>query len=81
LIGNAVAPPMIAMITAPILSRIGVHANPVGDNDDNQKDSSTYTNEWGWSVAKDMLLEACPNDKRRVDLQRKLEAVSGLGDS
>ena len=63
MLGNAVAPPVIAMLAAPLLSCIGYH--PVMDE----------VGEWGWMITQRMLLEACPNDSRRHELKQKLHKV------
>lgn len=66
MIGNAVAPPVIAMLAAPLLSCIGYHPSSESDDD---------AQEWGWRVTKAMLLEASPADLRRSDLEEKLLKV------
>jgi len=59
MIGNAVAPPVIAMIAAPLIQLIGIASN--------------QDVKWGWNVTKEMLLEAAPNDGRRKYLIERLE--------
>ncbi|CAB9530542.1 methylase DsaV [Seminavis robusta] len=66
MLGNAVAPPLIAMIVAPLLHCIG--ALP----------STTTTS--GWDITRDMLLAASPNDPRREKLRQQLTEVD-LGKS
>lgn len=56
-LGNAVAPPVIAMLAAPLVQTLGL-----AKNNDN----------WGWKVAKELLIEASPNDYRRIELKKKL---------
>ena len=58
-LGNAVAPPLIAILAAPLLQSLGLAKN--NDNVD-----------WGWNVAKELLIEASPNDYRRIELKKKL---------
>jgi DNA (cytosine-5)-methyltransferase 1 len=63
MIGNAVSPPVIAMLTAPLLQ---------------YAELCRKTNEsvdWGWSVTKSMLLEAAPADSRKKNLEEKLSTV------
>ena len=56
MIGNAVAPPVVVMIAAPLLVRvIGLTMN---NND----------HDLGWKVARELLIEASPNDSRRIEL-------------
>ena len=63
MIGNAVAPPIIAMIVAPLLVKVlGLSIN---DND----------HDWGWKVARELLIEASPNDSRRIELETKLNNI------
>ena len=57
-LGNAVAPPVIAILAAPLVQTLGLAKN-------NDKD-------WGWNVAREMLIEASPNDSRRIELKKKL---------
>ena len=58
-LGNAVAPPVIAILAAPLVQTLGLAKNK--DKDD-----------WGWNVAKELLIEASPNDSRRIELEKKL---------
>jgi hypothetical protein len=62
MIGNAVAPPVIAVIAAALLEYVGLGL-------DGHKD-------WGWSVSKALLLSAVPNDARKNDLEAKLSNVN-----
>ena len=56
MIGNAVAPPVVVMIAAPLLVRvIGLTMN---NND----------HDLGWKVARELLMEASPNDSRQIEL-------------
>lgn len=54
MIGNAVAPPVIAMIAAPLVQTLGL------------------SNGDGWKAAKEILIDASPNDGRRLQLVTKL---------
>jgi DNA (cytosine-5)-methyltransferase 1 len=66
LLGNAVAPPVVAMLAAPLLQCIGIGiATP-------EQNVATY---WGWKVSKEMLLEATPNDSRRSELESRLDSI------
>ena len=65
MIGNAVAPPVIVMIAAPLLQF--VHVGGGGDDDHDET-----TRDWGWTVAQSLLLEASPDDSRRKELESKL---------
>lgn len=58
MIGNAVAPPLVAMIAAPLVQ------NAAQDN---------VANICGWLIARELLVEASPNDGRREAMERKLE--------
>jgi DNA (cytosine-5)-methyltransferase 1 len=58
MIGNAVAPPVIVMIAAPLVQLF--HLGGGGDDD------------WGWTIAQSLLLEASPDDSRRKELESKL---------
>ena len=60
MLGNAVAPPLIAMIVAPLLSIIRGGVQVVD----------------GWAIACEMLLEASPPDVRRQELREKLKSVN-----
>ena len=64
LLGNAVAPPVVAMIAAPLLQCMGI-STPEQNID----------NKWGWDVVKEMLLEAAPQDSRRSKLESRLELI------
>ena len=57
-LGNAVAPPVIAMLAAPLVQTLGLAKN--NDTD------------WGWNVSRELLIESSPNDSRRVELKKKL---------
>ena len=59
MIGNAVSPPVIAMLAAPLVQTLKLATN----NDDKL---------WGWRVARDLLIESSPNDYRRIELRSKL---------
>ena len=63
LLGNAVAPPVVAMIATPLLQCIGISTPE--QNVDN----------WGWKVVKEMLLEAAPHDSRRSKLESRFESI------
>ena len=73
MLGNAVAPPLIASIVAPLLSLIGVIGIPTTKNDDgnNYNDAKKVVD--GWEVTCEMLLDAVPQDSRKEELQKKLE--------
>ena len=58
-LGNAVAPPVIAMLAAPLVQTLDLAKS------DKDKD-------WGWSIAKELLIEASPNDSRRIELKENL---------
>jgi len=58
-LGNAVAPPVIAILAAPLVQTLGLAKN------NNDKD-------WGWIIAKELLIEASPNDYRRIELKKNL---------
>lgn len=60
MIGNAVAPPLIAIIAASLLQ----YTNIISD----QRESL------GWDVAKSMLMDACPEDRKKV-LQKAFEKI------
>mmetsp|Transcript_9916 Transcript_9916/g.14945 ORF Transcript_9916/g.14945 Transcript_9916/m.14945 type:complete len:421 (+) Transcript_9916:236-1498(+) len=64
MIGNAVSPPVIAMIAAALLRHIGIAEKKVEKS-------------WGWEVTQKILLEAITKDgMHREDLRRKISAVS-----
>lgn len=64
MIGNAVSPPVIAMIAAALLQHIG-------------KVEKQLKKSWGWEVTLKILLEAVPKDSKcRKDLRRKTSAIS-----
>ncbi|KAL9187679.1 hypothetical protein ACHAXT_006057 [Thalassiosira profunda] len=63
MLGNAVCPPVVALIAAHLLQCAGLGP---GDN-------SGY--DWGWSVAKTLLIEGSPDDERRLSLVDKLDKV------
>jgi DNA (cytosine-5)-methyltransferase 1 len=65
MVGNAVAPPIIAMIAAAVLEYIGLGC---GDKD---------IHDWGWGVTKTLLLAASPDDSRREALKYTLSKVIG----
>ena len=64
MVGNAVAPPIIAMIAAPLIDYIGCRRQDDG--------SSLNQADWGWDVTKTLLLAAAPNDFRKNELKQKL---------
>jgi DNA (cytosine-5)-methyltransferase 1 len=82
LLGNAVPPPLVAMVAAPLLCCCGVQApcsggsissGGCGGNSSNLPDGW----EWGWQIACKLLLEAAPVDGQRRDLlQQQLSSVS-----
>lgn len=83
LLGNAVPPPLVAMIAAPLLICFGVQPMDCSDfgvcgNDSNSvRDTMAVGWEWGWQIASKLLLEAAPVDGQRRDaLLRKLSSVS-----
>ena len=65
MIGNAVSPPLIVMIVAPLLQNLGLSPS-----------SHRQDPVWGWSVTQKILLEAAPNDDRRETLRRQLESCN-----
>jgi DNA (cytosine-5)-methyltransferase 1 len=67
MIGNAVAPPVIVMIAAPMLQFCDL-----GGGNDNHDET---TRDWGWTVAQSLLLEASPDDSRRKELESTLRLV------
>jgi DNA (cytosine-5)-methyltransferase 1 len=78
MIGNAVAPPVIVMIAAPLLQfvHLGVGGGSGGSSDDDDDhDHDETSRDWGWTVAQSLLLEASPDDSRRKELERKLRLV------
>jgi DNA (cytosine-5)-methyltransferase 1 len=62
MIGNSVSPPVISMVSAPLLQVLGLAKG----KDDH----------WGWEVTKDLLLEAVPNDERKEILRMLLSSNS-----
>lgn len=64
MIGNAVCPPIVAMIAAKLLEEV------IQDYRDPEK-----TSELGWTVAKTLLLDACPKDYREIELEKKLKTI------
>lgn len=60
MIGNAVAPPVIAMVTGPLLKSLGLLSCDQSAQD------------WGWIVTREILLEAAPSDHRMTELKDKL---------
>ena len=70
MLGNAVAPPLIASIVAPLLSIINT-------DDRNNKKNNIAKKRYGggddgWEVTCEMLLDAAPQDSRKEELQKKL---------
>jgi DNA (cytosine-5)-methyltransferase 1 len=65
MVGNAVSPPVIAMIAAPLLEYVQLCPN-LNDHDV----------AWGWNITKTMLLEAAPDDSRRKALVEKLSYIA-----
>jgi DNA (cytosine-5)-methyltransferase 1 len=70
MIGNAVAPPVIVMIAAPLLQLIHLGCDDGGDDV-----HAETTRTWGWTVAQSLLLEASPDDSRRKELECKLRLI------
>ena len=60
MIGNAVAPPLIAIIAASLLQ----YTKIISDKRESL----------GWEVAASMLMDACPEDRKKA-LQRSLEKI------
>jgi DNA (cytosine-5)-methyltransferase 1 len=73
MIGNAVAPPVIVMIAAPLVQFIHMGGGDSGGDDE------TTSRDWGWTVAQSLLLEASPDDARRKALERKFCLVRTEG--
>ena len=65
MIGNAVAPPVIAILAAKLLQYVELHP----------KTADKSLEDLGWAITKVMLLEAVPDDIRKKDLEDKLSAV------
>ena len=65
MVGNAVAPPVIATVAAALLEYIGLDCG--GHKD------------LGWSVTKALLLAAAPNDARKNELEAQLSKVTLKG--
>jgi hypothetical protein len=84
LLGNAVPPPLVAMVAAPLLYCCGIMPHLNIDDSRNGTGSSSIAKceaqtcwEWGWQVARQLLLDATPVDGRRRDaLQELLSTVS-----
>ena len=79
LFGNAVPPPLVAMIAAPLL--ICCSVDPMDCSSSGESGSCGIKIpvgwEWGWRIATKLLLEASPVDgERRRELQRQLSMVS-----
>jgi DNA (cytosine-5)-methyltransferase 1 len=62
MIGNAVAPPVVAMIVAPLLLQMN-YLNGESSSDD----------VFGWRIARQLLLDSSPEDFRREILAQKLQ--------
>jgi len=67
MIGNAVAPPLISMVAAPLLQMLGLLSPST--NDCREKCI-------GWLATKHLLLEASPNDGRREKLRCSLDSCA-----
>lgn len=81
MVGNAVSPPVIAMIVAPLLQHHHLcrHQLEKRDIDDNKKYCNRDDSDnWGWNITKSLLIKAAPNDSRRKDLETKLLTVKHL---
>jgi DNA-cytosine methyltransferase len=83
LLGNAVPPPMVAMVAAPLLVCCGVRPVDFGgscesDGTKNIVDGTIPAGwKWGWQIASKLLLDAAPVDGQRRDtLMHQLLAVS-----
>mmetsp|Transcript_24182 Transcript_24182/g.37295 ORF Transcript_24182/g.37295 Transcript_24182/m.37295 type:complete len:574 (-) Transcript_24182:1910-3631(-) len=95
LLGNAVAPPVIALLAAPLLvcsKGINAVVPPEFRTTSTQREESSsllsldsppplqdphqVAWNWGWSVCQELLLEASPNDQRRLDLKALLPTYS-----
>jgi DNA (cytosine-5)-methyltransferase 1 len=83
LLGNAVPPPLVAMVVAPLLICCGIRpidcsgcAGEIGTG--SSFDGAAPVGwAWGWQIASKLLLEAAPVDGQRRDaLLRQLSAVS-----
>ena len=85
LLGNAVPPPLVAMIAAPLLICCGVQPNCSSVGGGISSSSSVHDCipvgwEWGWQTASKLLLEAAPADgQRRRALLQQLSMVSYAG--
>lgn len=65
MVGNAVSPPVIAMIAASILQYTKTC-----------HETNMPLESWGWEITKSLLVEAAPNDSRKKNLERKLNTAS-----
>ena len=59
MVGNAVCPPLIAMIAAKLIITLDDSIESVDKSDR------------GWYVAQSLLLGACPRDSRKIELEKK----------
>ena len=90
LLGNAVAPPVVAMVAAGVLCRCGI-VPPDGHHNAAEAGAAgafahIYMDRpapagwgWGWAVARCLLLDASPDDGRRAALRALLAAPESWG--
>lgn len=83
LLGNAVPPPLVAMVAAPLLLCCGIQPVDCGGDceSDGTSDIARGINpdgwKWGWRTASKLLLQSSPVDGQRRDaLSRRLSAVT-----
>jgi DNA (cytosine-5)-methyltransferase 1 len=84
LLGNAVPPPLVAMLAGPLLVCCGIRPfNLSGISCESDRipcivdGAVPFGWQWGWRVASKLLLEAAPVDGQRRDaLSRRLSSVS-----
>jgi DNA (cytosine-5)-methyltransferase 1 len=85
LLGNAVPPPLVALLAAPLLICCGVQPKDCSGSDGFICDNDDMSWVWGWRVASALLLDAAPVDGQRRDALLRLlssaEAPSGRGES
>ena len=82
MLGNAVCPPVVAYLAAPLLGHVGLGPPRGGGGGDGAGGSGEGGGGgeggccWGWNAAKSLLVEASPDDLRREELVEKLRTVS-----
>jgi DNA-cytosine methyltransferase len=84
LLGNAVPPPLVALVAAPLLICCGVQPKNCSGSVGFIGEVEDMSREWGWRVASTLLLDAAPVDGQRRDALLRLlsnaEAHSGRGE-